>query len=155
MKKLLLAAPLALAFCGALPAQQSSQPLFASAALSAAPVENHLDSSLVPALSMPLVAPALPRPALPEAPPAPQYGAFRDEGYKWDLGIGYEYVHFKASPFSLNLSGLHTDLTYNFKDWIGVEGNLISAFGGEVYSGRSTYVLYTVGPRIGWGPSQH
>lgn len=155
MKKLLLAAPLALAFCAALPAQQSSEPLLASAALPTAQPENHFAFSSAPALSAPALIPPQPQPALPDAPPAPQYGAFRDEGYKWDLGIGYEYVHFKASPFSLNLSGVHTDLTYNFKDWIGVEGNLISAFGGEVYNGRSTYVLYTVGPRIGWGPSQH
>ena len=158
MKRLAITAVLALFFCSALPAQQPSFLASAPAAsFSAAPLDGHFNFTLVPELAPPSsfttfsAAPA-PSPALPDAP-APPPGRYNDEGYRWDLAIGYEYVHFKAAPFSLNLSGLHTDLNYNLNNWFGVEANLVSAFGGVVYGGRSKYVLYTAGGRIGWGPS--
>ncbi|PYU06007.1 MAG: hypothetical protein DMG34_07025 [Acidobacteria bacterium] len=59
------------------------------------------------------------------------------------------------SLFSANLSGLHTDLTYNVNNWVGLEGNVVSAFGSDVFGGEmSKYVLYTVGARINAGPSR-
>jgi hypothetical protein len=70
------------------------------------------------------------------------------------LALGYEYIHFHSAPFNLNLSGLHTDLTYNLNNWVGVEGNVISAFGGTIFDGeRSKYVSYAGGARINGGAS--
>ena len=115
MKRLAITAVLASFFCSALPAQQPSLLASAPAASSSvAPLDGHFNFALVPELAPPSsfttfsAAPA-PSPALPDAPTPPP-GRYNDEGYRWDLAIGYEYVHFKAAPFSLNLSGLHTDL---------------------------------------------
>jgi len=158
MKRLVLAALLVLATCASLPAQQTSF-LIASPAKS---VSFSVDSlAFGPAAPAPTLdganfhfaPPAAPAPAaLPEAP-RPQGPGARDDYTRWDLAIGFEYAHFKSNLYSANLFGLHSALGYNLNDWFGVEGSLVAAFGGDVFSGAKTrYVLFTGGPRITWRP---
>jgi len=89
--------------------------------------------------------------ALPDAPPSPQVGHGEDFGYRWTLTSGYEYVRFKAAPFSANLSGVHTTVAYSLNDWFAVEGSVVAAFGGTVFSGEITkYALLSGGGRLFW-----
>src|SRR5246127_1949103 len=157
MKRLALAACFALGTCVSLPGQQSSLLVLVPAAQpsSSAPTFNF---TLVPELTLPAAASEafaspLPKAALPDAPAPPQSSSRNEEGYRWDLAVGYEYVHFDSSLFSANLSGLHTDLTYNLNSWFGLEGNVISAWGGQIGGERTKYVLYAGGGRIGFGPT--
>jgi hypothetical protein len=152
MKRFAFVALLSLSLCVALPAQQPSFFTLSSPQPSAPPAPYNFD--LVPALAPPAAAPvSVPSAALPDAPAPPKPGYNNDDFYRWDLGVGYEFFHFKSSIFSADLSGLHTTLTYNLKDWFGLEGSLVSAFGGDVFGNRSKSVLYTAGGRLGWGVS--
>jgi len=156
MKRFALVACFALGTCVSLSAQQSSLLLFAPASQPSAP-SPAFNFTLVPELappaapSQPFVSPS-PKPALPDAPALPQRSSSNEEGYPWDLAIGYEYIHFNSSQFNANLSGLHTDLTYNLNSWFGLEGNVISAWGGEIGGERTKYVLFAAGGRVGFGP---
>src|SRR6201993_5344675 len=157
MKRFALVACLALGTCVSLSAQQSSLLLFAPAAQPSAssPAFNF---ALVPEFAPPatpseaFVSPS-PKPALPDAPALPQRSSSNEEGYRWDLALGYEYIHFSSSQFSANLSGLHTDLTYNLNSWFGLEGNVISAWGGQIGGEGPKIVLSPGGGRIGFGPT--
>ena len=167
MKRLVLVVFVALVVSASLPAQQatllsfhrSAQPTFLTPAADAA----DSTGAFVPSLAIP--ATALPAPsiwpvssaALPEVPRAPQFGRGGDIGYRWDLAVGYEYVHFKSAPFSANLSGIHTSLAYSVNEWFALEGSLVSAFGGDVFqSGEmSKYALFTGGGRIFWNRQPH
>ena len=161
MKRLALAAFFVLGTCAALPAQQSSFPLLTPAVQpSPSTTAGSFNFSLTPELALParftsFSTPA-PASALPNPPAPPQGSSFGDEGYRWDLAVGYEFVHFDSAPFSSSLHGLHTDLTYNLNNWFGLEGNVVSAWGSGVFSGEtSKYVLYSIGGRINAGPSRH
>jgi opacity protein-like surface antigen len=158
MKRLALATCFALGTCVSLPAQQSSLLMFDPAAQpsSSTPAPT-FNFTLVPELTPPAApsesfASPLPKAALPDAPAPPQSSSRNEEGYRWDLAVGYEYIHFDSSLFSANLSGLHTDLTYNLNSWFGLEGNVVSAWGGEIGGERTKYVLFAGGGRIGFGP---
>jgi len=105
------------------------------------------DTSAAPSL----IAFANPSPA---ADPAPRFYYGNSEDYRFQLGLGYEYVHFRSTPFNANLNGVHTSLSYYFNDWAAIEGNVVSAFGTKVFGDRSKYLLYTVGPRIAWRDSR-
>jgi opacity protein-like surface antigen len=160
MKRLVFAALLALGMSACLPAQQSAPFLLANASQPAAlSTDTRFNFTLVPELAVPsanAVAP-LPaaQPAIPNAP-APQNPNFGDDdSYRWEVGLGYEFIHFKSAPFSANLSGLHSDVAYNLNDWFALEGNVVSAWGGKVLGGEtSKYVLFTGGGRVGWGPTR-
>src|SRR6201984_1457031 len=154
MKRFALAACFALGTCVSLSAQQSSLLMFVPAAQpsssTSAPTFNF---TLVPELMLPAApsesfASPLPKPALPDAPAPPQSSSRNEEGYRWDLAVGYEYIHFDSSQFSANLSGLHTDLTYNLNSWFGLEGNVISAWGGQIGCARQQYFSYAAGGRV-------
>ena len=158
MKRLALAACFALGTCVSLSAQQPSLLMFAPAAQPSAPSPaSTFNFTLVPELAPPATPSEsfvpLPKPALPDAPAPPQ-SSVNEEGYRWDLAVGYEYIHFDSSQFSANLSGLHTDLGYYLNSWFAVEGNVVSAWGGQIVGERTKYVLYAGGARIGWGPSR-
>ena len=156
MKRLALAAFLAVLTPAALSAQQPSFLALSSSQPPAplAPVAPNLN--LVPALALPSANSfSFPSAALPDAPAPPQRSYQDDDFYRWELAAGYEYVHFKSAPFSANLSGLHTDVTYYLKDWFGVEGDVVSAWGGDIFAARSKYVSYTGGGRLSWGTSGH
>jgi len=155
MKRLVLILVAALAVSASLPAQQAS---FSNPDRSSEPSFLGNESNLVPSLAvsasvLPVTSVSpVPSAALPEASPAPQYGRGGDFGYRWDLAVGYEFVHFESKPFSANMSGIHTSIAYSLNEWFALEGSLVSAFGGDVFASgeMSKYVLFTGGGRILW-----
>jgi opacity protein-like surface antigen len=158
MKRLALVACFVLGTCASLSAQQPSLLLSPLAAQPAAPAST-FNFTLVPELAPPATpsesfAFPSPKAALPDAPAPPQSASFNDEGYRWHLAVGYEYIHFDSNQFSANFSGLHTDLTYDLSAWFGLEGNVVSAWGGTIGGERTKYVLYAGGAHIGVGPSR-
>jgi len=97
---------------------------------------------------------AFANPSPATADPAPRFYYGNSEDYRFQLSLGYEYVHFRSNPFNANLNGVHTSLSYYLNDWFAVEGSLVAAFGTEVFGDRSRYLLYTGGPRIAWRDSR-
>src|SRR5882757_3214864 len=152
MKRLALVASFVLGTCASLSAQQPSLLLSALAAQPAAPAST-FNFTLVPELAPPATpsesfAFPSPKAALPDAPAPPQSPSFNDEGYRWDLAVGYEYIHFDSAQFSANLSGLHTDLTYKLNPWFGLEGNVVSAGGGADWAYNSRVSLRAEGDYV-------
>ena len=47
----------------------------------------------------------------------------------WQLGIGYQYQHFKANSQTFHSNGFNTSITRFLNDWIGVEGTAVMGFG--------------------------
>jgi opacity protein-like surface antigen len=47
----------------------------------------------------------------------------------WQLGVGYQYQHFKALGQTIHTNGYNTDITRFLNDWIGIEGTAIMGFG--------------------------
>jgi hypothetical protein len=83
--------------------------------------------------------------------PTPRFVFGSRDDFRWQLGVGYEYVRFQSSAFNANLSGLHTSLTYYTNEWFGWEGSVVAAFGGTLFANdRTKYLLYAVGPRMAW-----
>ena len=69
----------------------------------------------------------------------------------FQVGVGYEFVRFRSSPFYASLSGLHTSFTYFRNDWLGIEGSVIAAFGSSNFANEHSHVvLYGAGPRMVW-----
>jgi hypothetical protein len=100
-------------------------------------------SSPGPAVSSPVPSPA-PDPAQRSREARIERGAFQ-------LGVGFEFVRFRSSPFYASLSGLHTSFAYFRKDWLGVEGSVVAAFGSSsLFNEPSRLLLYGAGPRIAW-----
>ena len=92
--------------------------------------------------------------AAPSPQPEPRFYYGNSEDYRFQLGVGYDYVRFRSTPFNANLNGLHTSLTYYLNDWFGLEGNTVAAFGTKVFGDNSKYFLYTGGGRIAWRDSR-
>jgi len=95
--------------------------------------------------------------------PSDPAGSGRD--VRWDsatirgpslqIGVGAEFARFYSSVFNSSNGGVHTSIVYFHKEWLGVEGNVVAAFGGSSLNGEgSRYLLYTVGPRIAWRDSR-
>jgi len=163
MKRLVFVVLASLAVSASLSAQQASsfswdrwnQPIFLSSASSGSDVAS---ATLAPELTPPAVVSAIPfaprgTAAVPDAPaPAPPAGPRGEMSDRWDLAVGYEYVHFKSAPFSANMSGIHTSVAYALDDWVAIEGSVVAAFGGDVFAPgeQARYVLYTGGARISW-----
>jgi hypothetical protein len=112
------------------------------------------DASAVPA----------PTPAAIPATPAakPKYVFFGDrDDYRWQLGVGVEYLHFQSSAFDANLIGLNTSLTYFTNSWFAVEGNVVTGFASEIYDREHVKLFGGAGGiRIGgrrarWEPFGH
>jgi hypothetical protein len=95
---------------------------------------------------------AVPRPSAnpSPAPPAPKFFFGNSEDFRIQLGITYQHVVFRSTPFNANLNGIRTSLSYYLNDWLAVEGNTIEAFGTKVFGETAKYYLYTGGGRIAW-----
>jgi opacity protein-like surface antigen len=104
---------------------------------------------------------AAPVPATPAA--KPKYVVFGDrDDYRWQLGVGVDFVHFNSAVFDSNMVGLNTTLTYFTNSWFGVEGSVITAFGGQTFNSPNHAKIFggAGGIRIGsrrarWEPFAH
>jgi hypothetical protein len=104
---------------------------------------------------------ARPVPATPAA--NPKYVVFGDrDDYRWQLGVGVDFVHFNSVAFDSNMVGLNTTVTYFTNSWFGVEGSVITAFGGQTFNTPDHAKMFggAGGIRIGgrrarWEPFAH
>jgi hypothetical protein len=104
-----------------------------------------LSSGALPA--WPASAP-LPRPA-PEPSPRPYYS---ENPNKWQLGIAFALVRFRSSLYYASAPGLNTSLTYWWKESLGIEGSVTSAFAPPVFENEHfRYLGYGVGPKFSFG----
>lgn len=90
-------------------------------------------------------------PAVSSPDPARRSGGSAIKRGAFQLGVGYEFVRFRSSPFYASLSGLHTSFAYFRNNWLGVEGSVVAAFGSSNFANEHSHlVLYGAGPRIAW-----
>jgi len=101
-------------------------------------------------------------PAMPAPTPAPKNVFFGDrDDYRWQLGVGVEYLHFNSRAFDANMVGVNTDVTYFTNSWLGLEGNVITGFGSDVFPNSRAKIFGGAGGiRIGsrrarWEPWAH
>lgn len=95
-----------------------------------APTLNDFSLATPAAEAVPAAAPA---PATPTPAANPKYVVFGDrDDYRWQLGVGVDFVHFNSVVFDSNMVGLNTTVTYFTNSWFGLEGSVITAFGGQV-----------------------
>lgn len=60
-------------------------------------------------------------------------------------------VRFRSNVYFATAVGLHTSVTYFYNDWLGIEGNVVSAFAPKIWDREHVkYVGYGVGPKIAW-----
>jgi hypothetical protein len=100
---------------------------------------------------------------IPAAPkPQPKYVFFGDrDDYRWQLGVGVEYIRFDSKAFDVNMVGVNTTLTYYTNTWFAVEGSVITGFGPVVFNQDHAKIFGGAGGiRIGgrrarWEPFAH
>jgi len=114
-------------------------------------------SALSPSASFaPLAASAsVPENAAPEASPAPApdpkfiYGG-RDD-FRWQLGIGADWVRFRSSIFNASAVGINSSVTYFTNESFGIEGSVTAGFAPQIFDREHVKVLiYGAGPKIAW-----
>ena len=139
MKKPILGMAMVLAAACAVCAQESgTPPAFGRSSENAAVFENtsaaqvnlFSNSSSEPVSPAP-AAPAAAEPApLPAAPAAAPKFVFGDrDDYRWQLGLGVEFLRFRSNVFDASIVGVNTTISYYTNSWFAVEGNLTTAFG--------------------------
>jgi opacity protein-like surface antigen len=83
-------------------------------------------SPVAAAAAAPASEPA-PLPAAPAAKPKFVWGD-RDD-YRWQLGLGVEFLRFRSNVFNASIVGVNTTISYYTNTWFALEGNLVTAFG--------------------------
>ena len=68
-------------------------------------------------------------PAPAPTPAKPKYIFGDRDDYRWQLGVGFDYMRFRSGPIDASLIGLNTTLSYFTNSWFAVEGNVITTFG--------------------------
>jgi hypothetical protein len=93
--------------------------------------------------------------ALPDASPSPTpdpkfiYGG-RDD-FRWQIGIGADWLRFRGSLFNASAVGLNTSVTYFTNEWFGVEGSVAADFAPQILDREHVKLLvYGAGPKIAW-----
>jgi opacity protein-like surface antigen len=82
----------------------------------------------------------------PEAEPSAPVSFQVQARTPWQLGVGYQYQHFKPLGQTIHTNGYNVDVTRFLNDWFGVEGTAIIGFGSSS-NGTLTKSLF-----IGGGP---
>jgi opacity protein-like surface antigen len=89
----------------------------------------------------------------PSPSPAPDpkfiYGG-RDD-FRWQLGIGADWLRFRNSIFNASAVGVKSSVTYFTNEWFGIEGNVSATFAPQIFDREHVKVLvYGAGPKIAW-----
>jgi len=103
----------------------------------------------------------IPTPAPAPTPATPKYIFGERDDYRFQLGVGFQYVRFSSSQFDANLLGLNTTLTYFTNSWFGVEGNVVTGFSTGTVDGYHAKLVGGLGGihlgarRARWEPWVH
>ena len=91
--------------------------------------------------------------APPPAPePTPRPYNYNENPNKWQLGIAFALVRFRSSVYYASAPGFNSSLTYWWKDWVGIEGSITSAFAPPVFENEHfRYLSYGAGPKFSFG----
>jgi len=104
---------------------------------------------------------AMPSPATPVPAAKPRYIFGDRDDYRWQLGVGVEYLRFRSNVFDASMVGLNTTLTYFTNSWFALEGNLVTGFAPQIYQNEHVKLFGGAGGiRIGgrrakWEPWGH
>jgi hypothetical protein len=102
-----------------------------------------------PAFATPLAIPA-PDPS-PSPAPDPKFLYGGRDDFRWQLGIGLDWLRFRNSIFNASAIGVKSSVTYFTNDWFGIEGNVSATFAPEILDREHVKVLvYGGGPKIAW-----
>ena len=100
--------------------------------------------------------------AEPAAPsPKPRFVFGGRDDYRWQLGFGIDWIHFRSSIFNANAVGIRTCVTYFTNSWFGVEGSISAAYAPQIFNKEHVkLLLYGGGPKVAlrqkqWGPWLH
>jgi len=85
--------------------------------------------------------------------PEPQYVQGVFVTYSWQAYLGYDFFHFSAKHgISRNMNGFNWSISYFFKDWFGIEGEMIATHDNP-NNQSSWFTFGGGGPRFRWqGP---
>ena len=90
---------------------------------------NLFDTNTSVTLAAPAAGKAEPA-AAPAAVPAKPKFVFGDrDDYRWQLGLGVEFIRFRSSVLDASIVGVNTTLSYYTNSWFAIEGNVVTAFG--------------------------
>ena len=90
-----------------------------------------------------------PQPA-PEPASRPNY--YSENPNKWQLGIAFALVRFRSSVYYASAPGFNSSLTYWWKEWVGIEGAVTTAFAPPVFANEHfRYLSYGAGPKFSFG----
>jgi len=99
--------------------------------------------------------------AAAEPVPKPKFVFGDRDDYRWQLGVGFEYMRFRSDPIDTSLIGLNTTLSYFTNSWFALEGNVITTFGTSTIGGATPKFFGGAGGfRVGgrrqkWEPWAH
>ncbi|HEX4544434.1 MAG TPA: hypothetical protein VH114_14810 [Candidatus Acidoferrum sp.] len=94
---------------------------------------------------------SLAEPAEPSPAPSPKYVYGSRDDYRWQLALGISLVGFRSSQYDATGVGSNTSVTYFTNEWLGVEGNVNTAFAPTIYQNEHVkYVSYGGGPKVAW-----
>lgn len=102
-------------------------------------------------------------PAAAAADPTPKYIFGTRDDYRWQLGVGFEFIRFQSSALTASMIGLNTTLTYYTNSWFGVEGQIATGFSPDTVESTPNHAKFFGGAggfRIGgrrakWEPWVH
>jgi hypothetical protein len=90
-------------------------------------------------------------PAEPSPAPVPKYVYGGRDDFRWQLALGISLVRFRSSLYYATGVGTNTSVTYFTNEWLGVEGNINTAFAPTINQNQHIkYVSYGGGPKIAW-----
>jgi len=74
--------------------------------------------------------PSVPEPAAVPAEPAakPKFVWGDRDDYRWQLGLGGEFLRFRSKVFNASAGGFNTTISYFTNTWFALEGNFVTAF---------------------------
>jgi hypothetical protein len=96
-------------------------------------------------------APAWPASApAPQPEPRPNY--YNENPNQWQLGIAFALVRFRSSVYYASAPGFNSSLAYWWKEWVGIEGSITTAFAPPVFANEHfRYLSYGAGPKFSFG----
>ncbi len=89
--------------------------------------------------------------ASPAPTPDPKFIYGGRDDFRWQLGIGVDWIRFRSSIFNASGIGVNSSVTYFTNEWFGIEGSVSTGFAPQILDREHVKLLvYGAGPKIAW-----